>query len=80
MLPWLSYRPFYWLSAGKPSAEARSGGYCTSKAGDAKESLHATERDSERVRTLRQQYVEAIAARADVGRFYFLDKTGLHLD
>jgi len=45
-----------------------------------KKSLHATERDSERVRTLRQQHVEAIAARADVGRFHFLDETGLRLD
>jgi hypothetical protein len=32
------------------------------------------------VRTLRQQHVEAIAARADVGRFHFLDETGLRLD
>ena len=45
----------------------------------AKKSLHATERGSERVRTLRQQHVEAIAARADVGRFHFLDETGLRL-
>ena len=32
------------------------------------------------MRTLRQQHVEAIAARADVGRFHFLDETGLRLD
>jgi hypothetical protein len=43
-------------------------------------SLHATERASERVRTLRQQHLEAIAARADVGRFHFLDETGLRFD
>ncbi|RZJ95125.1 MAG: IS630 family transposase [Hymenobacter sp.] len=42
--------------------------------------MHATERDSERVRTLRQQHVEAIATRADVARFHFLDETGLRLD
>jgi hypothetical protein len=46
----------------------------------AKKSLHATERDSERVSTLRQQHVEAIAVRPDVERFYFLDETGLRLD
>lgn len=45
-----------------------------------KKSLPATERDSERVRTLRQQQVEALAARADVGRFHLLDETGLRLD
>jgi transposase len=32
------------------------------------------------VRTLRQQHVEAIAARTDVARFHFLDETGLRLD
>jgi transposase len=32
------------------------------------------------VRTLRQQQVEAIAARTDVGRFHFLDETSLRLD
>ena len=46
----------------------------------AKKSLHATERDSERVQMLRQQHGEAIVTRADVGRFHFLDETGLRLD
>jgi hypothetical protein len=46
----------------------------------AQKSLHATERNNERVRTLRQQQVEAIAARSDAGRFHFLDETGLRLD
>jgi transposase len=46
----------------------------------AKKSLHATERDSERVSTLRQQHVEAIAVRPDMERFHFLDETGLRLD
>ena len=32
------------------------------------------------MRTLRQQQVEALAARADVGRFHLLDETGLRLD
>ena len=30
--------------------------------------------------TLRQQHVEAMAARTDVSRFHFLDETGLRLD
>ncbi len=46
----------------------------------AKKSLHATERDTERVRELRRQHVEAVAARPDRHRFYFLDETGLRLD
>lgn len=45
-----------------------------------KKSLHATERNSERMRTLRQQHAEAIAARTDVSRSHFLDETGLRLD
>ena len=32
------------------------------------------------MRTLRQQHVEAIATRVDVGRFHFLEETGLRLD
>jgi hypothetical protein len=32
------------------------------------------------MRTLRQQHVEAIAARADMGRFHFLDETGLRFN
>lgn len=32
------------------------------------------------MRTLRQQHVEGIATRVDVGRFHFLDETGLRLD
>lgn len=51
-----------------------------SRAGDAKKSLHATERDSPRVQALRGAHVEAIAQRTDVARFHFLDETGLRLD
>lgn len=50
------------------------------KAGAVKKSLHATERDTPRVHALRSTHVEAIAQRADVARFHFLDETGLRLD
>jgi hypothetical protein len=80
MPPWPSYRPYYKSSAGKPSAGAPSGGCSTNKAGDVKKSLHATERDTSRVHALRSAHVAAIAQRTDVGRFHFLDETGLRLD
>jgi hypothetical protein len=48
--------------------------------GQRKKSLPATEWDSERVSSLLQQQVEAIAARTDVGRFSaFSMETGLRL-
>ncbi|WP_426490368.1 transposase [Hymenobacter sp. 102] len=46
----------------------------------AKKSLHASERDTERVRASRRQHVEAVAQCTDVHRCYFLDETGVHLD
>jgi len=45
-----------------------------------KKSLHATERDSQRVQQARATHVEAVCTRPDVGRFHFLDETGLRLD
>jgi transposase len=63
-----------------PSVYPCFGACSTSTGCGAKKSLHATERNSERVRTLRQQHVEAIADRTDMSRFHFLDETGLRLD
>jgi len=45
-----------------------------------KKSLHAAERDTERVLEARRQYVEQVCPRPDVARFHFLDETGLRLD
>ena len=45
-----------------------------------KKSLHAAERTTERVHELRRHYVEQVAARRDVHRFFFLDEPGLRLD
>ncbi|TGE11287.1 IS630 family transposase [Hymenobacter elongatus] len=44
-----------------------------------KKSLHASERDTERVVAARRQHVEQVCSRADVARFHFLDETGLRL-
>ncbi|QKG58237.1 hypothetical protein GKZ68_19260 [Hymenobacter sp. BRD128] len=70
-----------WVAAGDaPCVYLFFGACSTSTGGGAKKSLHATERETERVGLLRQQHVEAIAARVDVGRFHFLNEIGLRLD
>ena len=46
----------------------------------AKKSLHAAERDTQRVRAARQQHVDAVCTRPDVARFHFLDETSLRRD
>jgi hypothetical protein len=43
-------------------------------------SLHAPEHDMLRVHALHSKHVEAIATRADVVCFHFLDETGMRLD
>ncbi|MBT2556505.1 IS630 family transposase [Hymenobacter sp. ISL-91] len=45
-----------------------------------KKSLHATERDTPRVRTARAAHVASVCTRPDVARFHFLDETALRLD
>ncbi|WP_246558598.1 IS630 family transposase [Hymenobacter piscis] len=45
-----------------------------------KKSLHATERDTPRVRTARAAHVATVCTRPDVARFHFLDETALRLD
>ncbi|RZJ58401.1 MAG: transposase [Hymenobacter sp.] len=45
-----------------------------------KKSLHARERDTPRVVTLRQDFIETVAQQHDTRRFHFLNETGLRLD
>ena len=45
-----------------------------------KKSLHATERDTLRVRTARAAHGARVCTRSDVARFHFLDETALRLD
>ena len=68
----------WWPLAARRSDRPWSGKRCGRWIGGAKKSLHAAERDTERVKGLRRDFLEALRDE-DVTRFKCVDETGVHL-